>query len=119
MSGVRPHPASGVRRAARRVAGGWVYELIVLQLLISAATLVAGDAVGLIGLALAVAVAAAAIVGVRDRLRRRRRRDQADVGLCLPGRGGQGGGLRVHPLGVGCGPPPARFGALTTISQRG
>ena len=73
MSAGRPHPHGGVRRAARRAAGGWVYELIVLQLLISAATLVAGDAVGVIGLALAVAVAAAAIVGVRDRLRRRRR----------------------------------------------
>jgi hypothetical protein len=73
MSAARPRSGHGVRRAARRAAGGWVYELIVLQLLISAATLVAGDAVGVIGLALAVAVAAAAIVGVRDRLRRRRR----------------------------------------------
>src|SRR4029453_7946548 len=80
MSAARPRSGHGVRRAARRAAGGVVFELIVLQLLISAATLVAGDAVGVIGLALAVAVAAAAIVGVRDRLWRRRRPAIAELG---------------------------------------
>jgi hypothetical protein len=55
-----------------------VYELIVLQLLISAATLLAGNVTGLIGLALAVGVAAAAILGVRDVARRRRRRVEID-----------------------------------------
>src|SRR5206468_886632 len=43
---------------------------------------------------------------------RHHRRDQADVGLRVPGRGGQGGRLRVHPLGVDRGGPPPRLGAL-------
>jgi hypothetical protein len=78
MSTTHQPPARRVTRAARHLAGNRVYELIVLQLLISAATLLAGNVTGLVGLALAVAVAAAAILGVRDVARRRRRR--VDIG---------------------------------------
>jgi CRISPR-associated protein (Cas_Cas02710) len=74
VSAAKAQPARRATRAVRQLAGGWVYELIVLQLLISAATLIAGDAVGLVGLALAVAVAAGAIVGVRDLVLRMKRR---------------------------------------------
>jgi hypothetical protein len=83
-----PHrpPARRVTRAVRHVAGSRVYELIVLQLLISAATLLAGNVTGLIGLAVAVAVAAAAILGVRDLARRRRRRVDIDETAGAPER---------------------------------
>ncbi|HEY2957358.1 MAG TPA: hypothetical protein VGM21_03980 [Actinomycetota bacterium] len=78
MSADHRPPARRLTRALRHVAGNRVYELIVLQLLISAATLLAGNFVGLVGLAVAVAVAAATILGVRDVARRRRRR--VDIG---------------------------------------
>jgi hypothetical protein len=73
MTAVRHPPGRRARRVLRRLAENRVYELIVLQLLISAATLLAGNVTGLVGLAVAVAVAAAAILGVRDLARRRRR----------------------------------------------
>jgi CRISPR-associated protein (Cas_Cas02710) len=61
--------------SVRKLLENRVYELIVLQLLLGAATLVAGTTVRLIGLALGVGVAVAATAGVRElssRLRRRR-----------------------------------------------
>jgi len=79
-------PARRASRAVRHLAGNRVYELIVLQLLISAATLLAGNVTGLVGLAVAVAVAAAAIVGVRDIARRRRRRVEIDEAEGAPER---------------------------------
>jgi len=86
MTAVRHPPGRRARRVLRRLAENRVYELIVLQLLISAATLLAGNVTGLVGLAVAVAVAAAAILGVRDLARRRRRRVEIDEAQGAPER---------------------------------